>query len=258
MAFKRKKFSGFKSNGDDEMRTDKVTGMEYLSQVNLKEKLRDKVSTKLKEGEKTSTGFDTKTKTGINLFGQKRNVTKFYNPDTGKLAGKEVVVTKKDGTKKQYKDRFGKSYDAKTKMVNPGLSQTGGVGKIRMEKGYFGKVTPPKPTTKSTPPINRSERAADLNDINVTKDSSGKPSIPNYKKVFDSMKTNADGKKINPRNNSTYNNIDEFIKEAEAWWARQAKLTDNVKLKSQNQPYGRQYGSSNKKRSGFKMRYQKK
>lgn len=230
-----------------------------------KTSIRDIISTKLEEGPKTSTGFGTKTKTGINLFGQKRNVTKFYDPDTGEFAGKEITVTKKDGTRKQFKDKFGKKSDTKTKVVNPGLSQTGGVGKIREPKGYFGKTTPkadpPKTTIKSFSPT-KDNRAEDanfrLNDPNVKKDSSGKPSIPSYQTVFDRMKTNADGKKVNPRNNSTYNNIDEFIKESEAWWARQAKLTDNVKLKSQNQPYGRQYGSSNKKRSGFKMKYQKK
>jgi len=248
MAFKRKKFSGFKSNHEEPIMLDQVDLVEKVSN-------RDKVSTKLEEGSKTSKGFDTKTKTGINLFGQKRNVTKFYDPDTGKFAGKEVVVTKKDGTKKQYKDRFGKSYDAKTKVVNPGLTQSGGVGKIRVEKGYFGK---PKSDIISKPPINRAERAADLDDPNVTKDEEGKPSIPTYQRVFDSMKTNAEGKKVNPRNNSTYNSIDDFIKEAEAWWAGQAKLTDNMKLTKQNQPYGREYGSSNKKKSGFKMRYQKK
>ena len=117
MAFKRKKFSGFKSNGDKNIMLDQVDLIDKAS-------TRDKVSSKLEEGDKTSRGFDTKTKTGLNLFGQRRNVTKFYDPDTGKFAGKEVVVTKKDGTKKQYKDRFGKSYDAKTKIVNPGLTQS--------------------------------------------------------------------------------------------------------------------------------------
>ena len=164
-----------------------------------KTSIRDKVSTKLETGGKTSKGFDTKTKTGINLFGQKRNVTKFYDPETGKFVGKEVVVTKKDGTKKQYKDRFGKSYDAKTKIVNPGLTQSGGAGKIRMEKGYFGSVDKPKSNIKSFAPINRPERADDLKDPNVTKDEAGKPSIPTYQRVFDSMKTNAEGKKVNPR-----------------------------------------------------------
>jgi len=253
MAFKLKKFSGFKSNGDDSIMLDEVK----LTANRAK----NKVSTKLEDAGKTDKGIDVKAKTGINLFGQKRNVKKFFDPDTGEKLGKEVTVTKNDGTKKQFKDKFGKKSDTKTKVVNPGLSQSGGAGKIREPKGYFGDVTPPKSTIKSFAPT-KDNRAEDANfrlkDKNVTKDSSGKPSIPSYQKVFDSMTTNADGKKVNPRNNSTYNSVDEFIKEAEAWWANQAKLTDNVKLTKQNQPYGRDYGSSNKKKTGFKMRYQKK
>ena len=255
MAFKQKKFSGFKSNGDKNIMLDQVDVVEKAS-------ARDKVSTKLEEGGKTSKGFDTKTKTGLNLFGQRRNVTKFYDSKTGKFAGKEVVVTKKDGTKKQYKDRFGKSYDAKTKIVNPGLTQTGGIGKIRVEKGYFGKpksdIESVAPTGK---PLNRSEVADLRKDPNVKKDSTGKPTIPTYKEVFDTFKIDSDGKAINPRNNSRYNSIDDFVKEAESWWRGRQKEYDDLKIATDiakpGADYGRTYGSANKKRKGFKIKFKK-
>jgi hypothetical protein len=147
-------------------------------------------------------------------------------------------------------------------MVNPGFTQTGGAGKIRMEKGYFGKpksdIESVAPTGK---PLNRSEVADLRKDPNVKKDSTGKPTIPTYKEVFDTFKTNAEGKKVNPRNNSTYNSIDEFVKEAESWWRGRQKEYDDLKIATDIEKpgagYGRTYGSANKKRKGFKIKFKK-
>ena len=43
-------------------------------------------------------GYQTKSKSGINLFGRKRNVTKYYDPETGKKIGKVVDVVSKMNT----------------------------------------------------------------------------------------------------------------------------------------------------------------
>tara|TARA_R100000654_G_scaffold56087_1_gene82407 strand:- start:3482 stop:4135 length:654 start_codon:yes stop_codon:yes gene_type:complete len=102
----------------------------------------------------------------------------------------------------------------------------------------------PEPTER----INRAQRASQgfdgegdaqgTIDQNVTFDEEGNPRIPSYKEAFSKFKQDADGKYINPRNNSRYDNLQGFIDEAEAYWASQAELTDNEKLKKQNQAYG--------------------
>ena len=206
--------------------------------------------------------YDIKTRKGKNLFGRDRTVEKFYDKETGKKVGKKVTVSR--GKNDPRADKV------KAKRVNRGLTQEGGVGKIRVGADYFDGKSAQKGDSKdstsknentvkpATKPINRAERAADLKDKNVTKDETGKPSIPKYSEAFANMEVK-DGMRINPRNKSTYSDDAagqaKFEEEAESWWAKQAKKTSNENLKKQNQPYGREYGSPNKKKKrGYSMK----
>ena len=78
----------------------------------------------------TGEKYDKKVTTRKNLFGRDRKVTKYYDPKTGEKLGKEVRVAR--GKNDPRADKV------KTKKVNPGLYQSGGVGKIRVGEGYFG------------------------------------------------------------------------------------------------------------------------
>lgn len=192
-------------------------------------------------------GYITKTKSGRNLFGRKRNVTKYYDPVTGKKVGKKVEVSRGKGDPRPNK--------VKLKKVNPGLTQSGGVGKIRLDENPWEKPTgktDPKPTDpKPTDPkpnetdLNRAQRAAQINleeggDFNVDFDPNN-PELDDYATSFGKFEIK-DGKRYNPRNKKYYSNdkagLKEYEDDAEAWWAEQAELTENEKLKKQNQEYG--------------------
>lgn len=197
-------------------------------------------------------GYITKTKSGRNLFGRKRNVTKYYDPVTGKKVGKKVDVARGKGDPRPNK--------VKLKKVNPGLTQSGGVGKIRLSENPWEKPTgktDPKPTDpKPTDPkpnetsneetnLNRAQRAAQINleeggTFNVDFDPNN-PRIETYKKSFAGFKVK-DGKRWNPKKKKWYDDSPEGLKEyeddSEEWWREQAKLTENEKLKKQNQEYG--------------------
>ena len=196
-------------------------------------------------------GYVTKTRKSRNLLGQERIVTKFYDKETGEKLGKQIQVPRSGGRPDKIK----------TKRVNRGLTKEGGVGKIRVGADYFsgkGDKDKSKDENKVTKPINRAERAADLKDVNVKKDDTGKPTIPTYSKAFSGMEVNEDGMRVNPRNKSTYTDDAEgqkkFEIEAEDWWDAQATKTSNEGLRKQNQPYGREYGSPNKKRKRYSMK----
>ena len=225
----------------------KLQGMDFGEGTNRNKSVRDmldsmpiqnsaynKFKNYVKASDNPNSDFDTRTKKGRNLFGQEREVTKYYDPETGKKLGKKVTVKRGDRPDK-----------VKTKRVNRGLTQEGGVGKIRVDSDYFDKTmtTPPKsPGGEANVPsetnINRSQRAAEIKDKNVTYDEKGNPRIPKYKQVFDKFEKTEDGKYINPRNKKQYSNLNEFIEDAESWWAKQAEKTKNEKLKKQNQEYG--------------------
>lgn len=210
-------------------------------------------------------GYITKTKSGRNLFGRKRNVTKYYDPVTGKKVGKKVDVARGKGDPRPNK--------VKLKKVNPGLTQSGGVGKIRLDENPWEKPTgktDPKPTDpKPTDPkptennetnekINRAEYAfGDVGDSKgysnaksfhdkgyIGKDKDGKPTLKSYKKAWnDGRFTIKDGKRC--AGSKCFEDSDAgyqaFVDDSEAWWAEQARLTENEKLKKANQSYGRKY-----------------
>ena len=180
-------------------------------------------------------GYITKSKSGINLFGRKRNVTKYYDPETGEKLGKVVDVARGKGDPRPNKQKI--------KQVNPGVTQSSVVGKIRLDENIFGGKASKKQKgflpSSSDSNINRAQRAAEIKDKNTTYDEKGNPRIPKYKEVFDKFEKK-DGKYINPRSGEKYDNLDGFITDAEEWWDKQAspEETNNPKLKEQDQPYG--------------------
>ena len=182
-----------------------------------------------KEWSKNEAGYDVKTTRRKNLFGRERVVEKYYDPETGEKLGKQVTVDR--GKNDPRADKV------KIKKVNPGLTQSGGVGKIRLSENPWDA-----PSGKSSETdINRAQRAAEINDRNTTYDEEGNPRIPTYKNVWKTFKQNKDGKYINPRKPKShpgYSNIEEFIDDAESWWADQAGKTKNKKLLKQGAEYG--------------------
>ena len=217
-----------------------------------------------KEWSKNEAGYDVKTTRRKNLFGRERVVEKYYDPETGEKLGKQVTVDRGKNDPRAKK--------RKIKKVNPGLTQSGGVGKIRLSHNPWeapsGKSGPdPNPNTepKKATDINRAQRAAEIQDKNTTYNEEGNPEIPTYAEVFKNFKKNKDGKYINPRSGAKYDGLDDFIEDAESWWASQSKETNNEKLKKQNQEYGldeegnvKFSKSPNKKLRGYTMKRKRK
>ena len=203
--------------------------------------------------------YDIKKTTRKNLFGRDRIVEKYYDPETGEKVGKQVTVARGKGDPRAPK--------IKTKKVNPGLTQSGGVGKIRVGADYFKgdgtpADTPPSDTTSSETDINRPQFAAKRNleegsDFNVEFDPNN-PRIPTYKEAFDKFKKDGD-KYVNPISGAKYDDLSDFVKDAEAWCDEQAAKTNNQKLKEQGSEYGLdehgnvKYSKSPNKKRGFKM-----
>ena len=217
-----------------------------------------------KEWSKNDAGYDVKTTTRKNLFGRERTVEKYYDPETGEKLGKQVTVAR--GKNDPRADKV------KIKKVNPGLTQSGGVGKIRLGKNPWdapsGKSDPDPNSnteTKKATDINRAQRAAEIEDKNTTYDEEGNPRIPKYAEVFKNFKKNKEGKYINPRSGAEYDGLDDFVEDAEKWWNKQADETQNEKLRKQNQEYGldeegnvKFSKSPNKKLRGYTMKRKRK
>jgi outer membrane biosynthesis protein TonB len=130
---------------------------------------------------------------------------------------------------------------------------------INTDKPKTTPKTETKPKPKPTPTENkeevsdnRAQRAsqgwgvegsdtAGTPDENVTYNSEGNPELPGYTTAFNNMEINADGMRVNPRNNQVYPNtaagLKEFETAAEADWAKQAEIANNKNLTKQNQPY---------------------
>ena len=149
----------------------------------------------------TKKNYDSKSKTR-KIFGRDRTVTKYYDPETGQYKGKKVQVTKKDGSKKLYKDRHGNVSDEKTKRVNTGMTREGGMFKIREKKGYFD--SPVEETTASTTEkpgrVEYSKKSDALKDFVKTDPETGEESLASYKQAWadkDRWETfEKDGKKM--------------------------------------------------------------
>ena len=161
------------------------------------------ISSKLKDEGVNEAGHRVRTKTGINLFGQKRNVKKYFDPETNEYLGKEVRVDTKDGSKMYGAGLFqgpkGKQ-DVKIKTPNPGFTESGGwAGKFRQKKGYFDKTgeTVDKKATTDVKKPGRVEFAGSKPELKefVKKDEGGKESLASYKEAWDDGRfTVKDGK----------------------------------------------------------------
>jgi hypothetical protein len=221
-------------------------------------------SFKQPEWSKNEAGYDVKTTTRKNLFGREREVKKYYDPETGEKLGKHVTVDRAEGDPRAKKQKI--------KRVNRGLTQEGGVGKIRLKENPWENPSG-KSNGGSETDLNRAQRTNQINieeggDFEVLFGDDG-PGLIDYATSFGGMKLNDAGRKVNPRNDQTYENSPEglkaFEKEAEEWWDEQAAKTNNPKLKEQDQEYGLdEHGnvkyskSPNKKVRGYKMKKKRK
>lgn len=196
------------------------------------------------DSEPNEAGYITKSKSGINLFGRKRNVTKYYDPETGEKLGKVVDVERGKNDPRPNKQKI--------KKVNPGATQSGVVGKIRLGKNIWESGGD---KTEDASNLNREQYADFIGDKNSSKnEKTGKYEIPDYRTAFDDLENRTvDGEtvKYNPRNNKTYPDTDEGFKDfwkndAEGWWDEQADLVKNDKLREQNQPEDPNYVSPHK------------
>lgn len=201
-------------------------------------KLRDKISTRLKDE-----GEGVRSKTGVNLLGQKRDVKKFFDED-GAYMGKEVRVTKKDGDAKRYGGgMFGPrlDQDVKIKIPNPGLMETGGFGKLRKKKGYFDKEPINKPTGDDADlsQLDRPEFAYNQEELKhlVKTDGEGNKSLATYTEAWnDSQRFKVEGDKkinmVNPKLNypNTEQGFLDFIDDSKRYWAYVADAYKNKKL----------------------------
>ena len=194
-------------------------------------------------------GYDVKTTTRKNLLGRERVVKKYYDPETGEKLGKHVIVDRAEGDPRAKKQKI--------KKVNPGLTQSGGVGKIRLSENPWEN---PSGKSSGETDLNRAQRAAEIKDKNTTYDAEGNPRIPKYAEVFKDFKKEGD-KYINPRSGGKYDDLSDFITDVETWWGKQADDTSNEKLRKQGQEYGLdEHGnvkfskSPNKKVRGYKMK----
>ena len=203
--------------------------------------------------------YTTKTKTGRNLFGQKRTVTKYFDPETGKKVGKKVQVTKKDGTKKMYKDRHGNWSDEKTKRVNTGLTREGGIGKIREAKGYFDTPSEKATTTAAVKP-GRIEHAASKPELKefVKKDpETGDDKLASYREAWDDDRFKVEGGKRTDKFGNVYSDDEEGYKQFETaskqYWSDMAEKTKNEELRRDTQT-GKMDSAMPKKKRGYRMK----
>ena len=214
------------------------------------------------EWSKNEAGYDVKTTKRKNLFGRDREVKKYYDPENGEKLGKQVTVAR--GKTDPRADKV------KIKKVNPGLTQSGGVGKIRLDENPWenptGKTDTPPPPTDTKPSktddnnekINRAEYAfGDVGDSKgfagsesfhekgyIGEDEEGKPTLKSYKAAWDDGRfTIKDGKRCAGDKcfEDSKAGYQAFVDDSEEWWAEQAELAKNKKLKKSNQSYGREY-----------------
>lgn len=248
------------------MKIDDNTTM--LDEVKLMDKKDTKLNKLTKRGkfdeEVNEKGYITKSKSGINLFGRQRNVTKYYDPETGEKLGKVVDVARGKGDPRPNKQKI--------KKVNPGLTQSASVGKIRLGKNIWEGGD----KTEDASNLNREQYADFIGDKNSGKnEKTGKYTLPSYRSVFDNFENKTENGvtvKYNPRNKKTYADSDagysEFANtDAEGWWDTQADIVKNDKLRDQDQPEDPNYVSPNKygrnksfakKRKPYKMKRYKK
>ena len=199
------------------------------------------------------------TRTG--LFGRKREVTKYFDRETGKKLGKEVKITKKG---------YEKPVKVKTKKTS--LGDPSVIGKWNVKEGYFrdgdNKATTPdsKPKVKagklnkdkSTKKPSRPDFAASKNELKefVSKDKkTGDNKLKTYNQAWDDGRFKVEGGKRTDKFGNVYSDDAkgkaDFVKASKKYWSSMAEKTDNENLLVDSQT-GKKQGPLNKKR-GFKM-----
>ena len=277
--FKDDKFVANNPNAKDPMRgkaynpsvgkrkKDTVTKVDKVKPTSVKPtggSSADKIVRSKPDAKKSNSRYDTKTKTGRNLLGQKRNVTKYYDKETGRKVGKKVEVTKKDGKKKAYKDRHGNWSTEKTKRVNTGLSREGGVAKIREKAGFFD--APAGETTAATtgkPGRLETTQKSDVMKEFVRKDAqTGEDKLDTYAGAFGDKKRWTDFEKdgVKMKRDKFGNEYtddeagyDKFKQSAKSFWSDLADKTQNEELRRDTQT-GKMDSPMNKKKRGYKMK----
>lgn len=192
---------------------------------------------------KNKAGYDVKTTRRKNLLGREREVKKYFDPKTGEKVGKQVTVDRAEGDPRAKK--------RKIKKVNPGLTQSGGVGKIRLkenpwEDGDSTKGKAARPQYASTKP--------ELKEF-VKEDDKGKKTLSTYNEAWDDKRfTKKDGKRTDKFGN-VYDDSEagkqDFVKASKEFWSKQAGDTGNKDLLIDSQTGKKQ--SSMKKKRGYKM-----
>ena len=201
----------------------------------------------------------------LNIFGRKRDVTKYYDPETNQYLGKKVQVTKADDTKKMYGGGlFGdKMYqDAKIKTVNPGLSASGGmIGKFRQKKGYFDSPsTDSEAKTKKPGRVEFSDSKPELKEFVKTNPKTKKKSLASYKEAWDDGRfTVKDGKRTDKFGN-TYSDdaagYAKFVEASKKYWSDMAGLEEKKTKGTSELRRDTQSGKMDppmKKKRGYKM-----
>ena len=173
---------------------------------------------------KNKAGYDVKTTRRKNLLGREREVKKYFDPKTGEKVGKQVTVDRAEGDPRAKK--------RKIKKVNPGLTQSGGVGKIRL---------------KENPWEGKSGSGVEMK---------GKKTLSTYDEAWDDKRfTKKDGKRTDKFGN-VYDDSEagkqDFVKASKEFWSKQAGDTGNEDLLIDSQTGKKQ--SSMKKKRGYKMK----
>ena len=196
---------------------------------------------------KNKSGYDVKTRKYKNLLGRDREVKKYFDPKTGKKVGKQVTVDRAEGDPRAKKQKI--------KKVNPGLTQSGGVGKIRLKENPWegksgsgvemkGKMA--RPEYASTKP--------ELKEF-VKTDDEGKKTLSSYDQAWNDGRFTTKGGKRTDKFGNTYSDDEagkkSFIQASKDWWSKQASDTGNEDLLIDSQTGKKQ--SSMKKKRGYKM-----
>ena len=167
-----------------------------------------------------------KKETKRNLFGREREVTKYFDKDTGEKVGKQVNVTKRDGTTK-----------TKTKATTPGM-----VRKRRVKDDFFDERRNPDTGNQSMTSHERVTKAVNTPSLKEFVQTPKKnPRLASYKqawndgrfKVKDGQRTDKFGN-VYSDDDAGYSN---FVKAAEAWW--EAEKAKKSPMKIYSKPKGK-------------------
>mgnify|MGYP003115455389 CR=1 FL=1 len=159
-------------------------------------------------------------KTKRNIFGREREVTKYFDKETGKKVGKQVNVTKKDGSTK-----------TKTKATTPGRLR-----KRKVKDDFFAEKRNPNTgnqTMTSHERVTTAQNKPELKEF--VKEPKKNPRLATYKQAWDDGRfTVAEGKRTDKFGN-TYSDdtagYQGFVDASEKWWEGQKKTKQSAMKK---------------------------